>query len=190
MQLAYNLPSLRQHICDVVSDQSNVASLLLSDQWHQLVLNPLSKLGSDLCQSYVLVVDALDECDNENDIRTILHLLAKAESLETDRLRIFLTSRPEILIQRSFQKMLLTRHQHFVLHTISPPLIDHDITIFLKENLGQIREEFSLGDGWPGDKAIENLVQSASGLFIWAATACRFISRRQKIRNRTTVCDS
>jgi hypothetical protein len=175
VQLACNVPSLRQHICDVVADQSNIASLSPSDQWRQLVLGPLSKLGSDSCQSYILVVDALDECDNKYDIRTILHLLAEAGSLGTDRLRIFLTSRPEILIQRGFQQMLETRHQDFVLHNISPPLVDHDIAIFLKENLRQIREEFSLGAGWPGDEAIENLVRSASGLFIWAATACRFI---------------
>ena len=28
---------------------------------------------------------------------------------------------------------------------------------------------------WPGDEAIHTLVQRAAGLFIWAATACRFI---------------
>ena len=180
MQLAYNIPSLRQHICDAVVDQSNIASLSLSDQWRQLVLSPLSKLESDSNQSYILVVDALDECNNEDDIRIILYLLAEAESLETDRLRIFLTSRPEILIQRGFQQMLEARHQDFVLHNISPPLVDRDITIFLKVNLRQIREEFGLEADWPGDEAIENLVRNASGLFIWAATACRFIRKGRR----------
>jgi hypothetical protein len=180
VQLAYNIPSLRRHICDAVADQINIASLSLSDQWRQLVLSPLSKLETDSCQSYILVVDALDECNNEDDIRIILYLLAEAGSLETDRLRIFLTSRPEILIQRSFQQMLEARHQDFVLHNISPPLVDDDIAIFLKDNLRQIREDFSLEAGWPGDEAIENLVRSASGLFIWAATACRFIRKGRR----------
>ena len=179
-QLAYNIPSLRRHICDAVADRINIASLSLSDQWRQLVLSPLSKLESDSCQLYILVIDALDECNNEDDIQIILYLLAEAGSLETDRLRIFLTSRPEILIQRGFQQMLEARHHDFVLHNISTPLVDHDIAIFLKDNLRQIREEFSLEAGWPGDEAIENLVRSASGLFIWAATACRFIRKGRR----------
>jgi hypothetical protein len=179
-QLAYNIPSLRPHICDAVADQSNIASLSLSDQWRQLILSPLSKLENDSYQSYILVVDALDECNNEDDIRIILYLLAEAGSLETHRLRIFLTSRPEILIQRGFQQMLEVRHHDFVLHSISPPLVDHDIAIFLEENLGQIREDFGLEAGWPGDEAIRNLVRSASGLFIWAATACRFIRKGRR----------
>jgi hypothetical protein len=71
--------------------------------------------------------------------------------------------------------MLEAGHQDFVLHNISPPLVDHDIALLLEENLRQIREDFGLEASWPGDEAIKNLVRSASGLFIWAATACRFI---------------
>jgi hypothetical protein len=180
VQLAYNVPSLQRHIRDAVADQSNIASLSLSDQWRRLVLSPLSKLESDSCRPYILVVDALDECDNEDDIRNILHLLAEAGSLKTDRLRIFLTSRHEILIQRGFHQMLEARHQDFVLHNILPPLVDRDIAIFLKYNLRHIREESGLEAGWPGDEAIENLVRSASGLFIWAATACQFIRKGRR----------
>jgi hypothetical protein len=179
-QLANNVPSLQQHICDAIAQHKDVASQSLSDQWHRLVLSPLLKLRGNSCQPYILVVDALDECNSEDDIRVILHLLAEVGSLETDRLRIFLTSRPEILIQRGFQKMIEARHKDFVLHHISPPLVDHDVAIFLRDNLGQISEEFGLEGDWPGDEAIENLVRSASGLFIWAATACRFIHKGRR----------
>jgi hypothetical protein len=175
VQIARNVPQTQRFISDAVIEHNNIANQSLRDQWRQLVLCPLSKLKSDSRQSYVLVVDALDECDNEDDIWIILHLLAEAGSLETDRLRIFLTSRPEILIQRGFQQMLETKHQDFVLHNISPPLVDQDIAIFLKDNLRHTRLELGLEAGWPGNEAIENLIRSASGLFIWAATACRFI---------------
>jgi hypothetical protein len=175
VQLAHNIPSLGQYIREAVTKCKDVTNQSLSDQWRQLVLSPLSNLESDSCQPYILVVDALDECENEDDIRTILRLFAEVGLLETDRLRIFLTSRPEILIQRGFQRMLEARHQDFVLHNISPPLVDHDIAIFLKDNLRQIRKELGREAGWPGDEVVENLVRSASGLFIWASTACRFI---------------
>jgi hypothetical protein len=45
----------------------------------------------------------------------------------------------------------------------------------LEHNFEIIRRQRSLPIGWPGEQAIEHLVQSASGLFIWAATAYRFI---------------
>jgi hypothetical protein len=62
-----------------------------------------------------------------------------------------------------------------VLHNISPVIVDHDISIFLEYNLKAIRQERALNVGWPSEEIIQHLVQSASGLFIWAATACRFI---------------
>jgi hypothetical protein len=68
-----------------------------------------------------------------------------------------------------------TEHRNFILHNISPSIVDHDITIFLEYNLKLIGEEDAQDAGWPGAEVIKTLVQSASGLFIWAATACRFI---------------
>jgi len=62
-----------------------------------------------------------------------------------------------------------------MLHSISPSIVDHDIWIFLEHELRLVGQERSLGPGWPGENTIRCLVQLASGLFIWAATACRFI---------------
>jgi hypothetical protein len=93
VQLANNVLSLKHYICEAIADRSDITSQPLRDQWHQLILRPLSKLGGQGCQ-YVLVVDALDECDDNNNIQIILKLLAEARSLEKVRLRVFLTSRP------------------------------------------------------------------------------------------------
>ena len=46
---------------------------------------------------------------------------------------------------------------------------------FLEHCFGLIAQERSLAAGWPGQEIIKRLVDSASGLFIWAATVCRFI---------------
>jgi hypothetical protein len=62
-----------------------------------------------------------------------------------------------------------------VLHNISPSIVDHDISIFLKYNLKLIQQERSLDVGWPDEEVLRCLVRAASGLFIWAAAACRFI---------------
>ena len=176
VQLACGVPTLRRYISDAVAENSDIISRSLRDQWQLLVLGPLSKLeGNDCRSSYVLVVDALDECDDDNNIRIILQLLAKAGSLKTIRLRVFLTSRPEVPIRYGFYQMSETEHRDFVLHNVSLSTVDHDISIFLEYNLRIIGEENSQDVGWPGAEVVKSLVQSASGLFIWAATACRFI---------------
>jgi hypothetical protein len=177
LQLASSSPSLDQYICNALAERRDIASQSLRDQWQQLVLRPLSELGKGGgSRSYlVLVVDALDECDDENDIRTIIRLLAEARSLKPVRFRVFLTSRPEIPIRYGFGQMPESEHQDFVLHNISPPTVNHDIRTFLKHSFQVIAQERSLIAGWPGEDIIDCLVQSASGLFIWAATACRFI---------------
>lgn len=148
----------------------------LRDQWQLLILDPLSKLdGNGFYASYILVVDALDECDDDNNIRIVLQLLAEARLSEKVRLRVFLTSRPDVPIRLGFYQMPESEHCDFVLHNISPSIIDHDITMFLEYNLRLIGEEDARDADWPGSEIIQTLVQSASGLFIWAATACRFI---------------
>ena len=176
MQLANNAPPLRDYICAAITGRGDIASQSLRDQWRQLILGPLSNLGDTSCPlSYILVIDALDECEDENHIQTILQLLAEARGLKTCRLRIFLTSRPEIPIRYSFYQIPDAEHQNLVLHNISPATVDHDVAIFLEYKLGLIGKERALGSRWPGEEVIERLVQSASGLFIWAATAYRFI---------------
>jgi archaellum biogenesis ATPase FlaH len=88
--------------------------------------------------SYVVVIDALDKCSNSNNIKTILRLLAEARDLKRMRLRVLLTSQPEIPIHHSFSRILVTEHRDFVLHNISPSIVDHDIFTFLEYKLGVI----------------------------------------------------
>jgi len=185
LQLAKKSSALKRCICEAIAERSDIASQALRDQWNQLILRPLSKLEADSLQSpLILVVDALDECEGENDIRVILQLLSEARELRAVRFRIFMTSRPEIPIRYGFYQIPETGHQHLVLHNISLSIIDHDISIFFEYNLGIIRRERALAADWPGEQTIKRLVQSASGLFIWAATACRFIGNGRRFAER------
>ena len=187
-QLAKRSPSLRNSICKAVAQNSDIQNQSLRDQWRQLILHPLLLFAKDSSpSSYLLVIDALDECEDENNIRTILQLLAEASS-KTVPLRIFLTSRPEIPIRHGFHQIPDVEHQDFVLHNISPSIIDHDIWIFLEYNLRLIGQERCLESSWPGEQVIKRLVHNASGLFIWAATACRFVREGKRFAaKRLTV---
>ncbi|KAG9229948.1 hypothetical protein BJ875DRAFT_521629 [Amylocarpus encephaloides] len=118
--------------------------------------------------------------ENDEDVRTILRLLAEARSLRTVRLRVFLTSRPEVPIRRSINLILEAERQDFILQDIPPAIVSHDITVFLQVNFEQIRNEVQYGAEWLGNEVIEKLVRIAGNLFIWAATACRFVREGKK----------
>jgi hypothetical protein len=69
----------RQRICDAVAERSDTVRQSLRDQWQHLVLRPLSKLHKPA--PYVVVLDALDECDNDSNSRVIVRLLVQARPL-------------------------------------------------------------------------------------------------------------
>jgi hypothetical protein len=75
-------------------------------------------------------------------------------------------------------------HQDFVLQDIPPATINHDIFLFLEHNLRIIGRKWSLGANWPGEVVLRQLVQYACGLFIWAATACRFIREGKRFAHK------
>lgn len=175
-QLATRLPEARRYICEAIMKQEDIMEHSLQDQWEQLIINPLSKLTSHSPPSVVLlIVDALDECDNENDIRVILRALTTSRPLTNIRLRIFITSRPDTPIRHGFNKMPDAERKVFVLHEMSHSLVNRDLTIFFENNFTMIREERGYDDDWPGSRIIKRLVEISCGLFIWASTACRYI---------------
>jgi hypothetical protein len=174
VQLARSVSGIRRHISSALQQHPEIVSQTLRDQWQHLVLEPLSKLEGPA--TFVLVIDALDECEGSDDTQLIVQLLAMSGSLKGVRLRVFLTSRPEVPIQYRLEQVPDAERRDFLLHKVSPSIIDHDIRLFLEYQLNLIGKEDGQELSWPGTEVIQSLVQSASGLFIWAATACRFIS--------------
>lgn len=159
IQLASSERAVCQNISDTVSEHSNIINLSLRDQWRMLVLTPLSKLADNANRSsFLVVVDALDECNDDRDVRTIVQLFADAGALKAAQLRIFLTSRPEIPILHGFSQMPDSAHKDFILHNISRSIVDHDIFVFLEHTLKFIAQERSLPLEWPGEEAVSYMV--------------------------------
>ncbi|KAH8598455.1 putative WD-repeat protein [Bisporella sp. PMI_857] len=175
-QLSEESQYLKRCIYDAMKENKNIAAQSYANQWRQLILGPLSKLDRGYRPfSFVFVIDALDECESDADITLILQLLVEAQSLKKVRLRVFLTSRPDTPIRHGFGQISKDKHRHIVLHNIPTLVINHDISVFLTHKLQLIGRENYFPNNWLGRDVIANLVRKASGLFIWAATACRFI---------------
>jgi NACHT domain len=176
-QLTGAIPSLASHISEVLSNNREIIRQGLAEQWKHLIFQPVSRLKDTAIQSqiFVLVIDALDECEGEDDIRLILQLLARIKSMRGIQLRVFITSRPETHIRFSFRKLPDDNHEDFALHDIDEAIAQHDISLFLFNELQNIRKEHEIDEGWPSNKSVDSLARDAKGLFIYAATACRFI---------------
>ena len=184
-QLVRQSPAMAEHVRNAIQADPTVPEKGLNVQFDKLILEPLKKVHGDTkdpLKNMVVVIDALDECDNENDVNHIINLLSQATALTSVCLRFFVTSRPESPIRVGF-KRISGSYTDRVLHDIP---VEHDIEAFLKYEFTRIRdhydrilpEDLSLPSDWPGQKNIQILVQMAVPLFIFAATVCRFVNDR------------
>ena len=179
-QLAFSIPELHPFLQQAVLDNPAVAGKGIREQFDKLLLQPLICLAqSDLQKrALVVVVDALDECDGDNNIRLVLQLLSDLRKISTLHLKVFLTSRPELPIRLGFSEIATSeattqQHQDLILHEIPEEVIKHDISLFFHHRLSTIRSESLLSDDWPGDTDFWKLVNLSIPLFIFAATICR-----------------
>lgn len=187
-QLIERLPALAIHVKDVIDGDPRIFEKALQEQFQKLILEPLSKASPHIRQVHVLliVIDALDECNGDEDVRLIIYLLSRTNSSMAPRLRIFITSRPELPIRLGFHALKGTCRE-LILHEIEESVIKHDLSVYFGHNLTKIRNEYNdsvlqhrqLRPTWPGRLEIQNLVDMASPLFIFAATVCRFLADRR-----------
>jgi hypothetical protein len=125
-----------------------------------------------------MVVNALDKCISNSNIGTVLGLISSAKS---SRLRIFLTCRPEMLIQYGILSINEASCQVLVLHHIDLRVINRDIYTYLASKLRRVGREYYGDSRWLNDDPLHKLVQYAGGLFIWAATACNHICQGKAV---------
>lgn len=166
-QLSQVSVDLNRSIYKAAKQNSDIAVKSWRDQWQQLVIQPLSDLTANACRSpLVFVIDALDECDDDENVRQILRLLAEEQPAGPVRLQILVTSRAETPIRLGLRDMPAVFHYDLILHDISRKTVDHDIGIYFREELKNIEVS---------EHIIQHLIKKACGLFTWAATTYRFI---------------
>ncbi|GES63346.1 WD domain protein [Aspergillus terreus] len=176
LQLFAKIPEIRPAILQVIRENPGISAKPLKVQFNELIYQPLHGLDRPEKRSspLVIVIDALDECENDHDIRVILELLPRVQELNYATLRIFVTSRPELPIHFGFQTVKHS-HQDLILHEIPEPIIERDISLFLEHKLAKIRDERALSMGWPGKADIQTLLTMSVPLFVFAATICRLL---------------
>ncbi|KAL8364662.1 hypothetical protein RB595_003782 [Gaeumannomyces hyphopodioides] len=181
-QLVHQLPALASHVQSAIESDPTIVDKNKKEQFEKLLLEPLGKCRGAGSPLLAVVVDALDECDREEDVTALIHLLSRAKEATSFRLRFFVTSRPELPIRVGF-KDIGGNYRDLALHEIPEQDIRRDISSFLRSELNQVRQTFNkkvtwqgLPPDWPPRASFEDLVDMAVPLFIFASTACRFIA--------------
>ena len=186
-QLVLAEPALAVPVKEAINADPAVVGKAIREQFEKLVLEPLSYISDALKTStLVIVVDALDECERDDDVKLIIHLFSRAKTLKYPRLKVFVTSRPELPIRLGFVA-IKGAYQDLVLHDIPKPVVEHDIRAYLESELATIRNDYNssvsenrhLPADWPGQTEVQDLVKMAIPLFIFAATVCRFLADRK-----------
>jgi nucleoside phosphorylase len=178
-QIAICIPETITSVQRALDDDPGITMKGMKEQFDKLLFQPLLGLEESgrPIRTVVVVIDALDECDEDKDMRLILELLPELQKPRAVRLRVFLTSRPETPIRLGFRKITNYDYKDLVLHEIRKEVIEHDISLFLNHRLSEIRtdRETPLPIDWPGSINVQKLVALSIPLFIFAATICRIL---------------
>ncbi|KAF9645787.1 hypothetical protein BDM02DRAFT_3189409 [Thelephora ganbajun] len=171
-QLAHKYPGFRSILVPLLQSNPDIGHESLFNQMRTLIAEPLS-LSSI---STVIVIDALDECVDDDPQSTILSVMGRlVEGIPN--VKFFITGRPEPRIQSGFRLGLLrSLTDIFVLHDVEPSVVNMDIRLFLKHGLSELAKRRGVEqDVWPTDEHINLLCERAAGLFVYAVATLKFL---------------
>ncbi|OJJ66294.1 hypothetical protein ASPBRDRAFT_424327 [Aspergillus brasiliensis CBS 101740] len=165
----------------------------LEEQFDTLLFTPLSMLPKpaqpSMLLTRVIVVDALDECDNHEDISFICKLLSRLRLVEALRLRVLFTSRSASTIMDTFDDLTGEQIEYRILamQNAFKDETEKDMAMFLRAKFREIRKKRQvIQDPWPVPEDMDDLIKLAttpSPLFIYASTLCRFVDDGTGRRN-------
>ena len=153
----------------------------LPQQFNSLVVKPTKCVIDKNVKIYkIIVVDALDECSPQWKVEEFIKAIL--DGVVNTPLKFFIVSRPEDWIKKAFRQVanpLLL--QEFALHDVAKSDVQRDIETYLRSALSEIAEARSYlhyGSPWPPEEELSALLIRSDGLFIYAATAIRYIGAR------------
>ena len=174
-QLAYCYPLFREQLVQVLRANPGVGRESLCSQMEKVIVGPLKAT----CIQTLIIIDALDECKDEEPASAILSVLSRYVD-QIPQVKFFITGRPEPRIRSGFRlKPLRPITEVLKLHDVKPSLVDGDIKLFFRTQLNNVAEDRSdcdLTEDWPSSNNIDVLCKKAAGLFIYASTAVKFIT--------------
>ena len=176
-QLAHRYPHFRRELLQVLRTQPDAGQGSLCSQLEMLIVGPLNAANI----STLIIIDALDECKDEEPASAILSVLSRYAD-QIPQVKFFITGRPEPRIRSGFRlKSLRPITEVFRLHDVERSSVDHDIKLYFRTQLTDIatsRSDCDFTEDWPSSSDVDILCTKAAGLFIYASTVVKFIACR------------
>ncbi|KAF9539978.1 YVTN repeat-like/Quino protein amine dehydrogenase, partial [Agrocybe pediades] len=165
-QLAHYSPAFRSQLCTVLEDHQSPQTLNVGSQFKWVIETPFEKSKEAIPEGVVIVIDALDECENASEMRLFLETLLKCAGRLP--VKFVIASRPEPIIVTKVQSPGFSPST-IHLHDIEAFLVEADIRKYLKEALSTMYPIPSL-------EQIGQITERSGKLFIYAATVARYIN--------------
>ena len=149
---------------------------------NKLIAQPLVKSAI----STVVVIDALDECKDDEPASAILSVLGQSVA-RIPKVKFFLVGRPEPRIREGFRLPLLAEATDvFALHDVELDRVNSDIRSFFRHHFSKLGNRPSRCnlDGWPTEEQLDLLCGRAAGLFVYAMATVRCIDQKNKSPRR------
>ena len=171
--LARASPRIKAEVVKAIEDDPTLAEptyININEQFKRLVYIPVRRTAGVVDKlSKVVVIDAVDECNNLEVVCSFIRLVLEWASKIP--LKIFIASRDEYRICHAFGSRNSIR---FYLHEIEKDVVGNDIRKYLETSLARIKDDDS--EEWPSSSELSGLVARSGALFIYAATAIRYIA--------------
>ena len=177
IQLAYRYPPFRKELLQVLGASPDVGRESLCSQMEKFIVGPLKAAHI----STLVIIDALDECKDEEPASAILSVLSHYVN-EIPDVKFFITGRPEPRIRSGFRlESLIPITDVLKLHEVKSEAVDSDIELFFRTHLSSLAKNRSGStEDWPTTSDIKNLCKKAAGFFIYASTAVKFITSKTR----------
>ncbi|KAK7047912.1 hypothetical protein VNI00_006240 [Paramarasmius palmivorus] len=176
-------------IIDAIRSDPNLFNNTAKVQFRKLLLEPFSiaKRSWQRNTPNLLVVDGIDECMDHPSQQQLIEIVDYTVSFDTPTPFIFLLcSRPETQISRyienaGFASFLKRIEVSGTTVRFTGKLTESDLDIqkYFLEKFAELRRQYPIlrdqGEMWPSRDDVTNLVQRASGQFIFAVTVIKFV---------------
>ena len=183
--LCLAIPEVGKIIDEVVTNDPSIPTKALEIQLQKLILEPLQQVSEESKEPIVIIIDGLDECEDEEVQSNVLRLLGSVfhdpSVRGCDRICFIVTSRPEPWIHDEFtiEPLSSITRQLFLGQT---PEANDDIRTFFRLGFTEIHDSpkhrltmSNVAKPWPSYIVIDDLVDKASGQFIYPATVLKFV---------------
>jgi len=163
-KLAITFPAFRTIVAKHLRDDPHLTPESMEGS---LLLELLRSLPHPPEHTLAFVIDALDECGNHKNRQDVLKALTDAAAL-APWLKIIITSRPEVDIERFFRSLTSSSYSPFDL--AADQEASDDLRTFARRQFALVASHCCIRTAWPEESDFNELISRANGLFIFIKT--------------------